>query len=64
VADWVVVMRRFDQAALFDEFAKTGRLSLAQQLRQDPGTMDWVRIDAGAGPGACLSAVQRALGLA
>jgi uncharacterized protein len=27
VVDWVVVMRRFDQAALFDELAKTGRLN-------------------------------------
>ena len=37
---------------------------LAQQLQQDPGAMDWVRIDAGAGPADCLSAAQRALGLA
>ena len=36
---------------------------LAQQLRQDPGTVDWVRIDAGTGPADCLSAVRRALGL-
>jgi uncharacterized protein len=27
VKDWVVVMRRFDQAALFDELAKNGRLN-------------------------------------
>src|SRR5271169_7041050 len=27
VVDWVVVMRRFDQAALFDELAKTHRLN-------------------------------------
>ena len=27
VVDWVVVMRRFDQAALFDKLAKTGRLN-------------------------------------
>jgi len=27
VLDWVVVMRRFDQAALFDELAKTNRLN-------------------------------------
>src|SRR6516164_7039791 len=27
VVDWVVVMRRFDQAALFDELAKTNRLN-------------------------------------
>ena len=37
---------------------------LAQQLQQDPGAMDWVRIDTGAGPADCLSAAQRALGLA
>jgi uncharacterized protein len=36
---------------------------LAQQLRQDPGPMDWVRIDAGTGPAECLSAARRALGL-
>jgi aminoglycoside phosphotransferase family enzyme/predicted kinase len=36
---------------------------LAQQLRQDPGTIDWVRIDAGTGPANCLSAVRSALGL-
>jgi len=36
---------------------------LAQQLRQDPGPMDWVRIDAGTGPEGCLSAARRALGL-
>jgi len=29
VVDWVVVMRRFDQTELFDELAKTGRLSAA-----------------------------------
>jgi uncharacterized protein len=34
---------------------------LAQQLRQDPGPMDWVRIDAGAGLADCLSAARRAL---
>ena len=34
---------------------------LAQQLRQDPGTVDWVRIDAGTGPADCLSAARRAL---
>jgi uncharacterized protein len=27
VVDWIVVMRRFDQAALFDELAKTNRLN-------------------------------------
>ena len=37
---------------------------LAQQLRQDPGAMDWVRIDAGAGPEKCLAAARCALGLA
>jgi hypothetical protein len=36
---------------------------LALQLRQDPGTVDWVRIDAGTGPADCLSAARRALGL-
>ena len=36
---------------------------LAQQLQQDPGAMDWVRIDAGAGPEECLNAARRALGL-
>ena len=36
---------------------------LAQQLRQDPGPMDWVRIDAGAGLADSLSAARRALGL-
>ena len=36
---------------------------LARQLRQDPGPLDWVRIDAGAGPGECLAAAQRALSL-
>jgi len=34
---------------------------LAQQLRQDPGPMDWVRIDAGTGPDDCLSAARRIL---
>ncbi|MBV8131529.1 MAG: AAA family ATPase [Alphaproteobacteria bacterium] len=36
---------------------------LMQQLRQDPGVVDWVRIDAGTGPADCLSAARRALGL-
>jgi hypothetical protein len=36
---------------------------LAQQLQQDPGPLDWVRIDARAGPAECLSAARRALGL-
>ena len=35
---------------------------LAQQLQQDPGAMDWVRIDAGDGPEECLNAARRALG--
>ena len=36
---------------------------LTQQLLQDPGTVDWVRIDASAGPADCLSAARRALAL-
>jgi uncharacterized protein len=36
---------------------------LAQQLQQDAGPMDWVRIDAGAGPADCVLAARRALGL-
>ncbi len=36
---------------------------LAHQLRQDPGGMDWTRIDAGAGPEQCLDAARRALAL-
>jgi aminoglycoside phosphotransferase family enzyme/predicted kinase len=36
---------------------------LAQQLRQDPGLMDWVRIDAGARLADCLLAARHALGL-
>lgn len=35
---------------------------LAQQLRRDPGPLDWTRIDAGGGPGETLAAVRRALG--
>lgn len=35
---------------------------LAQQLHQDPGEIDWVRIDAGAGAEQCLAAARRALG--
>jgi len=35
---------------------------LAQQLQQDPGTVEWVRIDAGADPKDCLSAALRTLG--
>ncbi len=34
---------------------------LGQQLRHDVGPIDWVFIDAGAGPGACLTAARRAL---
>ncbi len=34
---------------------------LAQQLRHDPGPMDWTRIDAGGGPEQCLAAARRAL---
>jgi predicted kinase len=34
---------------------------LAQQLRHDPGPMDWIRIDAEAGPDQCLAAARRAL---
>ena len=36
---------------------------LAQQLRQDPGPMDWVRIDADAGLADSLSAARCTLGL-
>jgi uncharacterized protein len=36
---------------------------LAQQLRQDPGPTDWVRLDAGAGLAECLFAARHALGL-
>jgi uncharacterized protein len=36
---------------------------LAQQLRHDPGPMDWIRIDAGGGPAECLTAARRALAL-
>lgn len=36
---------------------------LAQQLRHDPGPMDWVRIDAGSGLDDTLSAARRALTL-
>lgn len=34
---------------------------LTQQLRQDAGPIDWVIIDAGAGPEACLTAALPAL---
>jgi hypothetical protein len=36
---------------------------LAQQLQQNPGPIDWVRIDAVAGPEECLAAARRVLGL-
>jgi uncharacterized protein len=32
---------------------------LAHQLSHDPGPMDWIRIDAGGGPGECLAAARR-----
>jgi aminoglycoside phosphotransferase family enzyme/predicted kinase len=34
---------------------------LAEQLRDDPGPIDWTRIDAGQGPEDCLTAVRTAL---
>ena len=34
---------------------------LGQQLRHDVGPIDWVFIDAGTGPGVCLTAARRAL---
>jgi aminoglycoside phosphotransferase family enzyme/predicted kinase len=34
---------------------------LAEQLRQDPGKIDWTRIDAGGGPEECLAAARRVL---
>jgi uncharacterized protein len=37
---------------------------LTQQLRQDAGPIDWVIIDAGSGPEACLTAARHALALA
>ena len=36
---------------------------LAQQLQQDPGTVEWVRIEAGGDAKNCLSAGRRSLGL-
>jgi uncharacterized protein len=36
---------------------------LAEQLRHDPGEIDWIRIDAGSRPEACLAAALRALDL-
>jgi aminoglycoside phosphotransferase family enzyme/predicted kinase len=36
---------------------------LARQLQQDPGAVEWVRIEAGGNPEGCLSAARRALGL-
>ena len=35
---------------------------LARQLTQDPGPIDWLRVDAGAGPEQCLAAARLALG--
>ena len=35
---------------------------LARQLTQDPGPIDWLRVDADAGPGECLAAARLALG--
>jgi aminoglycoside phosphotransferase family enzyme/predicted kinase len=37
---------------------------LAEQLRHDPGPIDWVRIDAGGGPADCLAAARAALAVA
>jgi aminoglycoside phosphotransferase family enzyme/predicted kinase len=37
---------------------------LAQQLREDPGPLDWVRVDAGGGAEECLAAARRALAAA
>jgi predicted kinase len=34
---------------------------LAEQLRHDPGEIDWIRIDAGGGPEDCLAAARRTL---
>jgi predicted kinase len=34
---------------------------LARQLQQDPGPIDWTRLDAAAGPEACLAAARRLL---
>jgi uncharacterized protein len=36
---------------------------LAQQLRQDAGSIDWLVIDAGTGPEDCLASTRRALAL-
>ncbi len=36
---------------------------LARQMRQAPGAMDWIPIDAGGGPEQCLAAARRALAL-
>jgi uncharacterized protein len=37
---------------------------LAQQLRQDPGPIDWIRVEAGGGAETCLAAACRALAAA
>jgi uncharacterized protein len=58
----VTAMNRRLRARLHDASDASPEV-LAQQLGQDPGTIDWVRIDAGAGPTDCLSAVRRALDL-
>jgi predicted kinase len=34
---------------------------LAEQMRHDPGPIDWIRIDAGGGPEECAAVVRRAL---
>src|SRR5262249_26781757 len=34
---------------------------LAQQLREDPGPIDWIRIDASQGPEDCLAAARNAV---
>jgi len=36
---------------------------LAEQLRHDPGGIDWIRIDAGGRPEVCLAAARRAIGM-
>jgi uncharacterized protein len=36
---------------------------LAQQLRQDAGSIDWLVIDAGTGPEDCLASARRALAI-
>ena len=36
---------------------------LAEQLRHDPGTIEWTRLDVSAGPDECLATARRALNL-